>query len=154
MLTELVRIGRSAPACRGGSAKYQTCFIFHRPPTTLCPDFDSTHLETVLSWISTACWLHFPVRLMNISRTKQGWIVYGRASPIVATCLSRCARPGLSRKTHISASSCNTNLDSPPTPTPKEMSERQNWIQDKFHFLKSHIKCRGVSKSSGFKSQA
>ena len=36
---------------------------------------------------------------------------------------------------------------------PKEMMERQNWIQDKFNFLKIHIRCKGLSKSSGFKSR-
>ena len=38
--------------------------------------------------------------------------------------------------------------------TPKEMTEHQNWIQDKFGFLRLHISCKGLSKSSGFKSQA
>ena len=36
----------------------------------------------------------------------------------------------------------------------KEMMERQNWIQDKFNFLKMHIRCKGLSKSSDFKSEA
>ena len=30
----------------------------------------------------------------------------------------------------------------------------QNWIQHKFHFLKSHIRHKGLSKSSGLKSPA
>ena len=37
---------------------------------------------------------------------------------------------------------------------PAEMTERQKWIQDKFHFLKSHIRRNELSKSSGFKPQA
>ena len=37
---------------------------------------------------------------------------------------------------------------------PKEMTERQNWIQDKFNFLKMHLKCKGFSKSSFLKSPA
>ena len=37
---------------------------------------------------------------------------------------------------------------------PKEMTERQNWIQDKFNFLQTHIRCKGLSKSSPFKSPA
>ena len=37
---------------------------------------------------------------------------------------------------------------------PKEMTERQNWIQCKLGFLKSHMRCKGLSKSSAFKSQA
>ena len=35
---------------------------------------------------------------------------------------------------------------------PKEMTERRKWIQNKFNFLKTHIRCKGLSKSSGFKS--
>ena len=60
MFTALVRIGCHFPAFRGGSAKHQTCLIFHQPSTTLYPDLGSAHLETVLSWISTACWSHLP----------------------------------------------------------------------------------------------
>ena len=37
---------------------------------------------------------------------------------------------------------------------PIEMTERQNWIQDKFGFLRSHIRRKGLSKSSDFKSKA
>ena len=55
--------------------------------------------------------------------------------------------PGLTRKGHITGSSRNPNM------TPKEITEHQNWIQDKFHFLKLHIRSKGPSKSSGFKSQ-
>ena len=36
--------------------------------------------------------------------------------------------------------------------TPKKMTERQNWIQDKFNFLKTNLRKKGLSKSSGFKS--
>ena len=36
---------------------------------------------------------------------------------------------------------------------PKEIMERQNYIQDKFHFLKSYIRYKRL-KSSGLKSQA
>ena len=35
---------------------------------------------------------------------------------------------------------------------PKEMTERQNWIQNKFNLLKTHIRRKGLSKSSRFKS--
>ena len=38
MFTELFRIGCTFPACHGGSAKYQTCLIFHRPTLTLYQD--------------------------------------------------------------------------------------------------------------------
>ena len=51
------RVGCSFLVCRGGSAKYQKCFIFHWPSRTL--DCGSAHLETFLLWISMACWLHF-----------------------------------------------------------------------------------------------
>ena len=33
---------------------------------------------------------------------------------------------------------------------PKEIMERQNWSQDKFNFLKMHIRWKELSKSSGF----
>ena len=43
-----------------------------------------------------------------------------------------------------------------PTDTPTEFelgdAERQNWIQDKFNSLKTHIRKTFLSKSSGFKS--
>ena len=55
----------------------------------------------------------------------------------VASCLSRCARAGLSHKGHVTASWCNQSLDRP-------------WRR----FLSSHIRCKGLSKSSGIKSQA
>ena len=32
---------------------------------------------------------------------------------------------------------------------PKEKTERQNWIQDKFGFLRSHIRSKELSKLSG-----
>ena len=45
MFTESVRVGCSFPSCRGGSAKYQTCLIFHRASATLHRDCGSAHLE-------------------------------------------------------------------------------------------------------------
>ena len=36
----------------------------------------------------------------------------------------------------------------------KEMMERKNWIQDKFNVLRMHIRCKGLSKLSDFKSSA
>ena len=35
----------------------------------------------------------------------------------------------------------------------KEMTERQNWIQDKFIFFKIHIRWKGLSKSSSSSPQ-
>ena len=52
-------------------------------------------------------------RPMNILRTKQGRSVSGRGLPTVATSLSRCSRPSLSRKGYITASSLNPSLDRP-----------------------------------------
>ena len=47
-------------AHHGGSAKYQTCFIFYQPTLTLYLDIGSAHLVTVLLWISMIYWLNFP----------------------------------------------------------------------------------------------
>ena len=52
-------------------------------------------------------------RLMNILRPKQGRIVTGRGLPTFASCLSRCARPGLRHKGYIMASSHNQSLERP-----------------------------------------
>ena len=65
-------------------------------------------------------------RLMDISKTKQGRSFSGRGSPTVASCLSKCARPGLS-------------LDMP--------ARDQNWIQDKYGFLGLQTRHKGLSKS-------
>ena len=59
-------------------------------------------------------------RLKNTLRTRQGRNVSGRGLPTVTSCLSRFARPGLSCKGCIMASSHN------PSRAPKEMMERQN----------------------------
>ena len=48
---------------------------------------------------------------MNILRIKQGRSVSGRGLPTVASCLSRCARSGLSRRGHVTASTCSQSLD-------------------------------------------
>ena len=59
MFTELVRISYGFPACRGGSAKCQTCLMFHRPSLTL--DLVSAYLETVLSWVSSGLSATHPI---------------------------------------------------------------------------------------------
>ena len=59
MFTESVRVGCNFLACLIGLTKYQTCLIFHQPSMILHPDCGFTHLETVLSWLSIACRLHF-----------------------------------------------------------------------------------------------
>ena len=66
MFTESIRVSCNYLVCSGGSAKYQICLIFHQFSMTLYPDCGSTHLETVLSWISTACRLHFPSCLTRL----------------------------------------------------------------------------------------
>ena len=52
MFKESDRISCSFPACWNGSAKYQTCLIFHQPSPTLYPDLGSAQLVTILSVIS------------------------------------------------------------------------------------------------------
>ena len=91
----------------------------------------------------------FTTRLMSISRIKQGRSVPERCLPTVTTCLSRCARPDLTRKGHIMEKLTQSKFGQ----APKDMAESQNWIQDQFHFLKSHIRCKGLSQSARFKSQ-
>ena len=49
----------------------------------------------------------------HFSRTKQGRSVCGRGSTTAASCLSRCARPGLSCKRHFTETSHNQSLDKP-----------------------------------------
>ena len=48
-IIELVRVSSSFLACRSGSAKYETCFIFQQPSSTLDPDLGPPHLETGMS---------------------------------------------------------------------------------------------------------
>ena len=48
------------------------------------------------------------------------------------------------------ASSHNQSLGQ----APEDIMQCQNWIQNKFGFLRSHIRCKGLSKSSDFTSQA
>ena len=68
MFTESARLGCSVPACYNGSAKCQTCLIFHQPTMTLYLDLGSADLEAVLSWISVACRSQFrscPILLLS-----------------------------------------------------------------------------------------
>ena len=60
VFTGSVRISCDFPACRGGSAKCQTCLIFHRLSTTLDPDCGSTHLEPACPGHFLSCPIHFP----------------------------------------------------------------------------------------------
>ena len=63
MFTEFARISCSVPACRLGSAQYQTCWIFQQPSTTPDPDPGSAQLETFLPCLSTSFHRHFPLFL-------------------------------------------------------------------------------------------
>ena len=87
-------------------------------------------------------------RAMNTLRTRAGRNAFGRGSPTAVSCQSVQDLVQIPRdslwQTHKSKSG----------QAPKEMTERQNWIQDKFIFLKTHIRCKGLSKSSAFKSAA
>ena len=86
----------------------------------------------------------------NTTRTKQGRSVSGSSLPTVTSCLSRCARPGLG-----SQRTCYGKLTKLKSgQASKEMTENQNWIQDKFGFLRSHIRCKRLGILSGFKLQA
>ena len=49
-------------------------------------------------------------RQMIILKKKQGENVFGRGSPTVASCLSKCGRPGFSCTGHIMGSSHNPSL--------------------------------------------
>ena len=69
----------------------------------------------------------------------QGRSVSGRGSHTIASCLSRCARPGLSHK----RTRYGKLMQSKSGQAPKEMTESRNWIQDKFLFQKLHIRCKG-----------
>ena len=73
----------------------------------------------------------------------------GSSSPRVASCLSRCRAcvvdSQMTRYEKLTQSKFGQ--------APKEMTECQTWIQDKLGFLRSHIRHKGISKSSAFKSQ-
>ena len=49
MLTELVMVGCSLPACWGDSVKYQTCLIFLQTFPSLVTDPNCIHLATGMS---------------------------------------------------------------------------------------------------------
>ena len=84
-------------------------------------------------------------RPMNILRTWPGKKAFGRGLSTVLICLSKCAR------FRSNPEGLGKLMQSKSGQAPKEMTERQNWIQDKFNFLKTHIRCMGLSKSSAFK---
>ena len=85
-------------------------------------------------------------RLMNILRTKQGRNVFSIGLPTVASSLLKCARLGLNPKRLVRQAHTIQVWS--------EMRERQNWIQDKFNFMKAHIRRKWPSESSGFKTPA
>ena len=36
---------------------------------------------------------------------------------------------------------------------PREMTKRQSWVYQQIGFLKTHIRCKGANRSSGFKAR-
>ena len=82
-------------------------------------------------------------------KDKAEWNAFGKGSPTAASCLSKCARLGSNPRTRY-----GKLMQSKYDQAPKEMTKRQNWIQDKFNFLKTPIIHKGFSKSSSFKSPA
>ena len=90
----------------------------------------------------------YMTRRMNISRTRPGRNAFGRGLPTAASCLSECARLG-SQKTRY-----GELTQSKSSQAPKEITEKQNWIQDRFNLLEMHIRCKGLCKSSAFKTPA
>ena len=64
---------------------------------------------------------------MNILSTRPGWNAFERVLPAAASCRSQCARRSLKPKGQTMV-----NSQSKSGQAPKEMTERQNWIQDKF----------------------
>ena len=79
-------------------------------------------------------------RLIHILRKKQRRNVSGRDWIKLANCLSRCAGPSLSRKGHVT----ETLTQSKYSQASKGKTERQNWIQNKFYFLKTHIRFKRI----------
>ena len=70
--SNVYKIGFDFPACHGGLAKYQICWIFHQPSLTLDADRGSAHLETGLSCLSMSCHSHFqtcPILLPSCQKT-------------------------------------------------------------------------------------
>ena len=74
-----------------------------------------------------------------------------------------CLSDRFTRSHNLSVKVCKTWFESQMTSygkltysksgkTPKEMTDRQKWIQDKFNFLKTQIRRRGLGKPSAFKS--
>ena len=74
-------------------------------------------------------------------RTRPGRIAYGKSLQAAASCQWRCARLGLNHK-GLATETHPVHVWS----GPNEITENQNCIQDKFSFLKNHIKRKGLSK--------
>ena len=82
---------------------------------------------------------------MNILRTRPGRNAFGRGLPAAA--VKVCKTCFESQRT------CYCKLmQSKSGMAPKEMKERQNWIQGKFNFFKKHIRYKRPSKPSPFMS--
>ena len=80
-----------------------------------------------------------------------------RTMRICMTSLVKISRTKLGRSHKLSVKVCKTWFDlqrthcgkrmqSKSEQAPKEMTECQTWIQDKLGFLRSHIRCKRLSK--------
>ena len=83
---------------------------------------------------------------MNILRTKQGRSISGRSSLTVASCLSSSARLGLSHKGMLRQADAIKVLTGP--------KEDDGMSELDMEFLRSHIRRKGLSKLSVFKTRA
>ena len=58
---------------------------------------------------------------------------------------------GLSHRELVMESSPSYSL-AKRRPWPREMTKRQSWVYQQMGFLKTHIRCKGANRSSGFKA--
>ena len=94
-----------------------------------------------LSWIVRSSM----TRPTNTLRTRPGRNACGRGLLTATSYLSKCTRLCLNPK----GLAVGKLTQSKSGQAPVDITERQNWIQDKFNFLKTHIRCKGL-KSSNF----
>ena len=69
----------------------------------------------------------------------------------------KCFWEQFDNSSKLSSKVCKTWFDLQTTHygkmTQSNVNQRQNWIQDKFGFLRSHIRCKGLTKLLSFKTQ-
>ena len=86
----------------------------------------------------------FMTRLMNILRTNQGRNSFTNSRKLPVQVCKTCCNSQRTRYSKL--------MQSKSGQTQKEMMERQNWIQDKFNFFKTHIRGKGLCKSISMQS--